>query len=707
VIRAEPPWIRRLRGGAGRPAGLVLLALLVAALVTPGVPLVPSVRLVNFDAYQILAPREPASAPAVVVAIDDASIARHGQWPWPRTLLARLVSRVADAAPAVVGIDIIMPEPDRLSAPRLPQLLPELGADVAERLAGMPSNEVALATALGRVKAILGAAGLEGPEAGAAGAGGGWVPLLLRGGDPGRFVRRFTGALRSVPEIDRVAVGRGLLNADVERGVVRRVPLIARIDDTLVPGFALELLRVAAGEPAMTVETGRDGVHAITLGDVRVPTERDGSLRVHYSLHDPRRFVSAAAVLAGEVPAERITRRAVLVAVTAIGLSDFQATPVIDRMSGAEIHAQALENIFDGLLLSRPPRMLWVEAASLGLVGTLLVLAVPALPRRYSSLLFLGAVVMAGIMGFVVYRHALVLVDFASPSIALAVLFGFMVTLTLVEVDRHQRALREALQHEREAAARLAGELEAARRIQMGILPRPADLAGNGGRYTLHAVLEPARAVGGDLYDFFEPTPDRLFILLGDVAGKGLPGCLFMAVSKSLCRTTALRLLPDTATMMSEANREITRDNRESLFVTVFAGVLDVATGVLEYSNAGHDDPYLVRADGSLARLSQAGGPPLCVIDDFPYAAERHRLAPGDLLCLLTDGVVEAMNRAGEFYGRARLEAVLRAAGKEATAEGVCEAIRADVARFTEGAEPADDLAILTVRWNGSEAAAT
>jgi serine phosphatase RsbU (regulator of sigma subunit) len=180
-----------------------------------------------------------------------------------------------------------------------------------------------------------------------------------------------------------------------------------------------------------------------------------------------------------------------------------------------------------------------------------------------------------------------------------------------------------------------------------------------------------------------------------------------MAVSKSLCRTTALRLLPDTATMMSEANREITRDNRESLFVTVFAGVLDVATGVLEYSNAGHDDPYLVRADGSLARLSQAGGPPLCVIDDFPYAAERHRLAPGDLLCLLTDGVVEAMNRAGEFYGRARLEAVLRAAGKEATAEGVCEAIRADVARFTEGAEPADDLAILTVRWNGSEAAAT
>ena len=705
---ADRPWVRRLRAGGGRPAGLVLLALLVAALLVPGVPVVPSVRLANFDAYQILRPREPVSAPAVIVAIDDASIARHGQWPWPRTLLAQLVTRVAEARPAVVGIDIVMPEPDRMSAPRLAQLLPELGPDVTARLAAMPSNEAALAAALGRVRTVLGAAGLEAIDGATTEAGGGWVPMLLHGRDPAPFVRRFAGALRSVTEIDRAAAGRALLNADVERGVVRRVPLVARIGDTLVPGFAPELLRVAAGEGAMAIETRRDGVHAIGFGDVRVPTERDGSLRVHYSVHDPRRFVSAADVLAGAVPAERLVKRVVLVAVTAIGLSDYQATPVIDRMSGAEIHAQAVENIFDGALLVRPARLVWAEAGAMAVVGALLVLAMPALPRRYSLLLFLGAVATAAIAGFVLYRHAQVLVDVAAPSIALGLLFGFMVTLTLVEVDSQRRVLRGALEREREAAARLAGELEAARRIQMGILPRPEDLAGNGGRYTLHALLEPARGVGGDLYDFFEPSPDRLFLLLGDVAGKGLPGCLFMAVSKSLYRTTALRLLPDTAMMMSEANREIARDNRESLFVTVFAGVLDLATGVLEYTNAGHEDPYVARADGSLARLSKAGGPPLCVVDDFAYAAERQRLARGDLLCLMTDGVVEAMNRAGEFYGRPRLEAVLRGAGGDATPAAVCEAIRADVAQFTDGAEPADDVAILVLRWHGpAEAPAT
>ncbi|HYE90610.1 MAG TPA: CHASE2 domain-containing protein [Terriglobales bacterium] len=696
--------MRALRRGDGRPFGFLLLVLLVAILLAPRPGPVEQLRLASFDTWQMLAPRRPVSAPAVIVAIDDESLKRHGQWPWPRTTLARLIDRIADADPAVVGLDIVMPEPDRLSPHRWADLVPGLAPDVAERLARVPSNDGALAAALARTRTVLGAGGLDEPDPAAGGARGGWAPMRLVGEDPRPFVRRFPAVLRSIDEIDRAATGRALLNGDRERGVVRRIPLVAVVGDTLVPGLGAELLRVAGGAPGFTVVTGAHGVTALAVGDVRIPAEPDGSLRVHYSRHVPARFVSAVEVLAGTVPAERFARKIVLVGVTATGLSDYVATPVADRMPGVEIHAQGIENVFDGVVLRRPAWTRWGEAAVLALLGVAVVFAVPALRRRAALALFAGLIAALWLLGFAVYHHARVLVDAAAPTVALGLLFSVMVSLTLAEVDSHRRALRRQLQEEREAAARLAGELEAARRIQMGILPRPDALPGNGARFELHPFLEPARTVGGDLYDFFEPHPDRLFFLLGDVAGKGLPGCLFMALSKSLYKSTALRLGRDTAAMMTEANREISRENSEALFVTIFSGILELDTGVIEYANAGHDDPYVLHPGRPLRTLPWVGGPPLCVIEDFVFEAGRQQLEPGDTLCLMTDGVTEAMNPAGELYGRARLEAVLKAVDPARLPAAIVEAVRADVARFTAGAEPADDLAILVLRWNGPRA---
>jgi serine phosphatase RsbU (regulator of sigma subunit) len=134
----------------------------------------------------------------------------------------------------------------------------------------------------------------------------------------------------------------------------------------------------------------------------------------------------------------------------------------------------------------------------------------------------------------------------------------------------------------------------------------------------------------------------------------------------------------------------------------VFAAVLDVVTGSLEYSNAGHDAPYLLaRGGGPPTRMGESNGPPLCVLDDFEYPAARHQLRRGDTLCLLTDGVTEAINEAGELYGRERLEAVL---ARTPAGAPLAAAIRDDVARFVAGGEPADDLAIVVLRWEGPAA---
>jgi serine phosphatase RsbU (regulator of sigma subunit) len=420
--------------------------------------------------------------------------------------------------------------------------------------------------------------------------------------------------------------------------------------------------------------------------------------------------VSAADVLAGAVESDRLARRLVLLGVTAIGLGDHHVTPVDPRMPGVEIHAQLLEGIFDNALLSRPPWAPWAEAGLLLLGGLALILAVPARRVWVSVAVFAVAVALVVGTGFGLYRRAGLLLDAASPALGLVVVFSAMLGVTLAEADTQRRVLRRQVQQEREAAARVAGELEAARRIQMGILPDARRTFPGEPRFELYAFLEPARLVGGDLYDFFRLGPERLFFLIGDVSGKGLPGALFMAVSKALCKSAALRSAGDLGAMLREANAEIARDNPETMFVTVSAGLLDVVTGRLEYVNAGHEAPYRLGADGRLRdQLDEGGGPPLAVLEEYPYAAVACQLEPGETLVMVTDGLAEALDPRGELYGRPRLEAVLAGlapAGTAGTAAGVGEALRADVHRWVAGAERADDLAILVLRWMGPSGAA-
>jgi stage II sporulation SpoE-like protein/CHASE2 domain-containing protein len=460
--------------------------------------------------------------------------------------------------------------------------------------------------------------------------------------------------------------------------------MIAAAGQRLVPGFGPEMLRVASDTPALGVRVG-NGVEAIGIGDLSIPTQRDGSVWIHFGRSDPARFVSATRVLAGAVDPSRFERKLVLVGVTAVGLSDYRATPVADRMAGVEIHAQLLEGIFDRDLLSRPRFILWAELSALAATGTLLVLLVPRLRARQSAALFL---VLSGVMvglGVLFYLRFRVLFDATSPTLALGILFATMLGAALAESDSQRRALRRELDRQREAALKLAGELEGARRIQMGILPNPAVVFAHEPRVQFYAFLE-----------------DRIFVLIGDVSGKGLPGSLFMAVSKTLCKSSALRHAGDVAQMMREANAEIARDNGEGLFVTAWIGVVNARTGELSYSNAGHEAPHLLSSAGRPAtRLDAGGGPPFCVIEDFPYEAASHRLSPGDGLCLVTDGVTEALNAAGEFYGRSRLDDLLGRLAPGAPADQVGEAIRHDVARFAAGVEPSDDLAIVAFRWNG------
>ncbi len=687
-----------------RHIGAVLL-LALCALTAWQAPWTERLQSAWFDAHQMLAPRQVQTLPVTVVAIDQKSLQAIGQWPWPRTELARLLDTINLAEPAAIGLDILMPEADALSPDQLPARARIKNAAVIAALQALPSNDTELARAIAAAPTVMAIAGAREATGMTLRA----TPITVRGSaaaDMPPAVASYSAALTSLDQLDKQGRGWGLISVDPSRGVVRRIPLVASVGGTLVPALSIEMLRVAMRAPTLHLTVAGPAVVSVGVGDLRVVTEHDGAVRVHFSPHRPDRFVSAIDVLEGRVDTSQLRRQLVLIGPTATGLNDNQATPLGERMAGSEIHAQLIENLIDASLLRRPAWAPVAEAVWLLLLGAGLLHLTQRLKPGSATALVLGAVLVSVALAFALFRSQQLLFDAATPGLSVLLLFAVLGVLMLGASTRQRKALQGVVQLQREQSARIAGELEAAQRIQMGSLPRLELLHGDR-RIELHATLTPAREVGGDLYDFFRLDADRLFLVIGDVAGKGLSASIFMAVSKALYKSAMLRARDaDIGQIMQVANEEVSRDNPEMLFVTLFAAILDLRNGELHYCNAGHDNPYrLLAARPEPGRLEDGDGPPLCSFGEFAYAGAQCQLLPGEILCLMTDGVTEAQNPARELYGSARAEQVLCAqVAAGADARELVNALQADVAAFSDGAEPADDLTILALRWLGPAA---
>jgi serine phosphatase RsbU (regulator of sigma subunit)/CHASE2 domain-containing sensor protein len=700
AARPEPP---QRAGVAALGLGVLgVLFLLLAAAPGAFAPL----RLAWFDACQKLWPRTVEAMPATVVAIDERSVARLGQWPWPRTTLASLVRAIQQHGPLAIGIDILMPDADRLSPERLLRDERERDPVLAQRLDSLAANDETLARVIAAAPVVLPFAGLSDATQRTLLA----PPIVVTDTGAGTREARiadlrvpaFAGVLGNLDVLDRAAAGHGAISVAPGEQAIRTLPLVVRVGDRLAPSLAIEMLRVAIGAPDLRVQANGPAIERVAVGDLVVPTEPDGALRLYYSGRDPGRTVSAIDVLDGTVDPLHLASKLVIVGATGLAIVDDQPTPLGERMPGSEIHAQLLENVFESSWLRRPAWAPRVELAGFALLGLALVfVAARGNPRRLALLALATWVALAGV-GLFAFIFGRTTLDVVSPALALLVLFSVLSVAMLAEARRRQLALQEAIRAQREREARVAGELDAARRIQLGFLPR-ADSLRDDRRIDVAASMAPAREVGGDLYDYFRLGADRLFFLVGDVAGKGLSASIFMAVSKALYKSAALRGAPaDPGALMQAVNVEVSRDNAEMFFVTAFAGVLHLPTGTLAYCNAGHENPVLVDAQGRATRLDDAAGPPLCTVEGFDYRSGTRTLGPGDTLCLFTDGVVDAVNRSGQRFGAQALEtAIVTASGGHSAAEQVVDAVREALRAFADGADSVDDCTLLVLRWKG------
>ncbi|BDV34013.1 CHASE2 domain-containing protein [Methylocystis iwaonis] len=414
-----------------RKQAFLVASFVAAALFLPWGALQPraldDMRNVVFDNFQRAAPRvyDPET-PVRVVGVDEESLKAYGQWPWPRTRLAELVERLRALGAGAIAFDFIFSEPDRASPHMLVDALEDarLRADVSKLLAKAPDGDIAFANALKGAPVVLGATlAPTGANDFSAKAG-----FVTAGDDPAPFLYAFPAIVAPLPGLAANAQGLGATNWLPDRDlVVRRVPLLSRLGAALAPSLALEALRVAQGEPSIVIRSSnasgqtafgaQTGVNAVKVGAFQIATGPNAEVRPRYSHRARARDISAKAVLQYQVARSEIEGRIIFVGALAVGLGDVRATPLDPVTPGVDVHAQIVESLANGALLSRPdwaPGLEYVVAIVAFALTMPLLFAAPQLLSAAFAFAAIGAFFGGS---FYLFEKQGLLLDPAYPSL--------------------------------------------------------------------------------------------------------------------------------------------------------------------------------------------------------------------------------------------------------------------------------------------------
>ena len=407
-----------------------------------------------FDQYQRWYPRPYVDVPVRIVDIDEETLARLGQWPWPRTRLAELVERLSDAGVAAVGFDVLLAEADRTSPNAMAKLWQLSGATL-KNLNALPDHDQVLAKSMQGAEVILGFVlqhGLAGEQKddGITGVDASVLAhspfrYINAGDDPTGQLHAFNSVIPARPELEAEARGNGALNFLADRdGIVRRVPLVLSLSKQPVPSIAAEALRVAQGEQNYFLKAAQygHGMSEIRIGSFRIPTTAQGEVWVHYSQPAANRYLPAWKLLAGEVPDSLLAGSIVFVGSSAQGLMDLRFSPLGGAMPGVEAHAQAVEQILSGQTLARPD---WAKGAEVvaiifgGVAISFLAIRARAMAAAIATIAFLS-MALAG--GWYAFREHALLINTVTPSLIFALAFVLGSLIHHFISEREQRWIK-------------------------------------------------------------------------------------------------------------------------------------------------------------------------------------------------------------------------------------------------------------------------
>ena len=450
-------WLLRCINSPRAPvliALLVLVGALALRIADPGA--VTRIRDFAFDGYQRIQPRPyNPDTPVRIVDIDEAALQEYGQWPWPRTIVARLVDKLTEKGAVVVAFDAVFAEPDRSSPHRMVQDLAAFtDPETVEKLAAAAlDNDKVLADAMAQSRVVTGFGfdlkGSGNPPRTFHG-------VAFAGDQPSQFLPQQGGTVKSIEILEAAAKGNGSVNTDLDTIVIRRVPMMFRVagQEGLFPSLSIEALRVAQEASSYLIKSSgasgemsfgeKTGIVAIKTGALEVPTDGRGRVVLYDTGHRPERFISARAVLKGEVPAEALEGQVIFVGTSAIGLKDLRNTPVQDGVPGVEVHAQLAEQMLEQQFLARPDYADGAEFLYLAAMGLLMVVLLPRLTAGKMAVVATILIAAGLIVPWIAYSQYHLLFDPIYPPVTLAAIYVGGTSLAFMRTERERAQIRGA-----------------------------------------------------------------------------------------------------------------------------------------------------------------------------------------------------------------------------------------------------------------------
>ena len=434
--------------------GIPVLMIALALLLRVSVPAIEEAQLRVFDGYQRLSPRVYEPVPVRYVDLDDESLARMGQWPWPRTIVAELIARLANAGAAVVVFDIVFAEPDRTSPSQILPLWPDTPEVRAlrETADALPDHDAVLAGVIAQANVVTGF--VLTPEAT------GSLPIqkgsfAFAGDNPLPFLPAFGGAITNLPQLSAGAAGNGTFNLIAEQdGTIRRIPLFMRVGETIHPALSIEALRVAQGARTFILKSSganleasfgqSTGLNNIKVGNIEIPVDANGRMWIHFTEEAPERRISAWRVFEADFDPAEVEGMIIFVGTSAAGLKDLRTTPLNPAAAGVEIHVQAVEQALLGHFLKRPDWADGAEIVFMVALGLLLVLLLPHLGALWSAFVGIAGIAAAIGASWTLFTGQLWLLDPIYPS--LVVLFVYLAgsLLNFLRTEQEKRQVRTA-----------------------------------------------------------------------------------------------------------------------------------------------------------------------------------------------------------------------------------------------------------------------
>ena len=643
---------------------LILVLLIVLKTINP--TFIKSISFLSFDMYQKVFPLKKKDSDVIIIDIDEKSLSKFGQFPWNRSIFAKIIENVVSTNPKAIGFDVFFSEKDKQSPEEIIKSYNILANDVINYLINIKGHDERFRQQLENSKSVLAVLGSNVSSHGSYDRKA-KARFLSKGGDPNQFTYNYPYSIGSLEKLEKSAKGLGSISfLDQTDGIIRSLPLIVRFNKKIYPTMGLEMVRVGENQKNLYVELDEVGVKRISVRPHKVLTDPNGILWIRYKESQKQQYISASSVFEGKFDKSRFENKFVLIGASAQGLFDLVKTPLGVTIPGVEVHANVIENILDQTYLLRNPNIYVFELLfSIILVCITFLLSQKIKPKYSLSIFFISLIIII-MIGFSFFTFRSQLIDISYPIFMLLV--TFLTGLYFRFIEENKIAL-ENLKKE----AKLLKERELAGDVQKSLFP---DIS----KYEnfIYARNIPARDVSGDYFDVISVGKDEYYFTLADVSGKGVKAGMYMAKASSTFRTLSNLSYP-LEKVVYLVNNEIVEAKFKGMFVTAVFGKINVKTGDVTFINAGHESIMVVDSDKNFEFI-KSELPPIGIIKYFAESMVKSKTMNlnDKTFVVYTDGVTEGYLKNGQEMGAEGVERIVKNLN-DVTPKNIVDSIAAEL----------------------------